>query len=352
MVRGVLLVDTEHGHLQRRVARLDQVTRTRGVGRQPVGNAGDQRVAAGAELEVERGDVQQHLVHRPRGSPTTSDVREGADGSSGGGPAALDLDIELEGGGPPAPDLDDSSTSPPDHGASLYAAGSVARRIRPTAEEEPMAAPRTERLLNLVICLLASRRYVSKEQIRRRRAAVRRLRRRRGLRADVRARQGRPARHGHPRSRPGQQRHPLRRRARLPHPEGRLRAARDHLRLRGAGRPRPRRPHLAARHAGRARPRTAIRKLEAAGARRRPDGARPSSSRGSTPPSPRSARSGARCTTAAASRVRLLARWQRARPPRHLRSLGPGLVARSLVRRRSRPRPRRHPRLPALPDPR
>ena len=33
MVRGVLLVDSEHGHLQRRVPRLDEVAGTGGVGR-------------------------------------------------------------------------------------------------------------------------------------------------------------------------------------------------------------------------------------------------------------------------------------------------------------------------------
>ena len=75
VVRGVLLVDAEHGHLQRRVARLDQVARTVGVGRQPAGETGDQGVATGAEVEVERGHVQEHLVAHPRVAHDV-DVRE------------------------------------------------------------------------------------------------------------------------------------------------------------------------------------------------------------------------------------------------------------------------------------
>ena len=63
MGRGVLLVGAEDHRLQRRVAGLDQVAgRRRDVSRQPVGQRGDQGVAARAEVPGEGADREQHPV--------------------------------------------------------------------------------------------------------------------------------------------------------------------------------------------------------------------------------------------------------------------------------------------------
>ncbi len=62
VVRRALLVGAEHGGLQRRVARLDQVPGAGRVGGQPVGQRHHQRVAAGAQAERERAGVQQQPV--------------------------------------------------------------------------------------------------------------------------------------------------------------------------------------------------------------------------------------------------------------------------------------------------
>ena len=96
-----------------------------------------------------------------------------------------------------------------------------------------MTARKSERLLNLLITLLVSRTYVTKDRIR---AVVEPYReaRRRGLREDVRAGQGGAPLARHPDR--GRLRRPLLRgRARLPDRAVRLRAARD--RPRAARRP-------------------------------------------------------------------------------------------------------------------
>ena len=64
VVRRVLLVHPQNCHLQRGVAGLHQMSRTRGVLGQPVRDAGDQCIPARAQVEVEGRDVQQDdVVH-------------------------------------------------------------------------------------------------------------------------------------------------------------------------------------------------------------------------------------------------------------------------------------------------
>ena len=60
--RRVLLVDAEHGHLLRCIARLHQVTGSVRVWRQPAGHHDDHGVAAGPEPEGERSGVHEDLV--------------------------------------------------------------------------------------------------------------------------------------------------------------------------------------------------------------------------------------------------------------------------------------------------
>ena len=74
VVRGVLLVRTQHHRLQRRVASLDQVTVLRRVRRQPIRYGDHQRVPARPQALVERADVQQHPV---AGDRRTDQVRVG-----------------------------------------------------------------------------------------------------------------------------------------------------------------------------------------------------------------------------------------------------------------------------------
>ena len=209
-----------------------------------------------------------------------------------------------------------------------------------------MSARKSERLLNLVICLLVARTYVTKERIREVVEGYAGTDRR-GLREDVRARQGRVARPGHP-DRDGHHRQVLLRRSGLPHPPGRLRTARGQA---GAGRgrgARRRRPGLAARQPGRG---DQFRRAEAEG-RRDPD----------RPVRPERDRAARRCLRA---RVRpaLVGRRDphggdvRAHPQRRRRedqadprAVGDRLLARPLVRRGPGPGPPGHPDVPAVAD--
>ncbi len=162
-----------------------------------------------------------------------------------------------------------------------------------------MSAQKTERLLNLVICLLSTRQFLAKDQIRTAVPQYAECAHRRGLRPDVRAGQGRAARHGHP-PRDGRQRRLVRGRGRLPGRPGRLRRARDPVRARRAGRPRPGLAGLAAGQPGR----PGLAGAAQAQGRRHRAGRRPAwsaSSRGSAPASRRSSRSTPRSATAARS---------------------------------------------------
>ena len=169
---------------------------------------------------------------------------------------------------------------------------------------------------------------------------------RRGLQADVRARQGRAARPRHPAGDRPQQ--PLRRRGRLPHPArattscppiefDAAEAAAVGLAARlwqsaTLGEP----ARAGADQAARGRHR---------GARRRRARAR---CRSSTPATPACRR----CSTPRAprrvGRLRLLEVRRASRRAPHARAVGRAVVAAAVVRRRSRPRPRRAAQLPAL----
>ncbi len=122
-----------------------------------------------------------------------------------------------------------------------------------------MAARRAERLVNLVICLLSTRQFLSAERIRDAvpgyEAADGSAQHRRGVQADVRARQGRTARPRHPAGDRAQQL--LRQRGRLPHHPARVRAAADRVRPGRGGRGRPGRPAVAVGDPGRAGPQRA-----------------------------------------------------------------------------------------------
>ena len=104
---------------------------------------------------------------------------------------------------------------------------------------------KTERLLNLVLVLLYTRRPAGQGADPPARPAVRPVSVDRGLREDVRARQGRAARARHPAGHRGHRPAP-RGRAGLPHPPARVRPARHRLRARRARRARPRQPDLGA----------------------------------------------------------------------------------------------------------
>ena len=72
VVGRVLLVGTEHGGLQRRVPRLDQVARAGRIRGEPVGQRHDQRVAAGPQAERERAGIQQQPVTGFAARPVSS----------------------------------------------------------------------------------------------------------------------------------------------------------------------------------------------------------------------------------------------------------------------------------------
>ena len=178
-----------------------------------------------------------------------------------------------------------------------------------------MAVPRTERLLNLVICLLAATRYVSKEQIRQAvpqyadcatdEAFERMFERDKD---DLRE-MGIPLETGSNEV--------------LFDDEIGYRIPKDAyalpdglVRLRRAGRPRGRRPHVAARHAGRVRPGAPSASSSPPGSTSTPR-PWPSSSPGSMPPSrpsqhsgrPSSSAAGCASTTPAAGRQRRRGGW-------------------------------------------
>ena len=148
---GALLVDALHDDLQRRVAGLDEVARSVAVGRQPVGQGDDERVPAGAQPELERGDVEQHRV---------ADLRL-ADQRRVGERRHLRCRRAGRRSARAAPGHDRPSavTTPRRH--------LITDRSPPAqASLAPVSAKKTERLLNLVICLLATRRFLTVQEIR------------------------------------------------------------------------------------------------------------------------------------------------------------------------------------------
>ena len=198
-----------------------------------------------------------------------------------------------------------------------------------------MAAPRTERLLNLVICLLAPR------------GSSARSRSASPCRSTPTAPPTRPSSGCSSatrttcatwasRSRPGRTTSLFDDEVGYRIPEGRLRPPRDHLRLRRARRLGTGRSHLAARGTvwggGAGDP-------QARGDRSPTSTAPPcqSSSRVWTPPSPPSVRCSPRCTPVGWSRSPTRGRGRP--PPATAPAVGAGLVERPLVRRRARRRP-------------
>ena len=214
-----------------------------------------------------------------------------------------------------------------------------------------MAARRAERLVNLVICLLSTRQFLTAERIRDAvpgyEPADGEPKHGRGVQAHVRARQGRTARSRHPaRDRPQQ---PLRQRGRLPD-----HAARDYelppiefdaAEAAAVG--------LAARlwqSATLGEPaRAALIKLRAGGHRRRRRAGRraPSPHVDASDPSLPALLDAARTAPRRALRLPQV-RFARIRRAPHARALGRAVVAAALVRRGSRPRPRRAAQLPAV----
>ncbi len=130
-----LFVRAEHGRLQRRVTPLDQVASEHGVGRQAVGNRHHEGVTAGAEIEVERGGVEQHPVAGP-GAPGERRVGERHDRHP------VHRHVKLDRAGPIAPRPADHAVPPCDH------PGSLARGVRgagspPVSGGSRGVAPRT-----------------------------------------------------------------------------------------------------------------------------------------------------------------------------------------------------------------
>ena len=105
---GVLLVHAQHAGLERGVPGLDQVPGPGRVIWQPAGHRDDQRVAAGAQAELERASVQQHPVAGLR-----------AAGQRGVGQRphrrARDVHVQLYRAIPGPPEGRNLATTPPDH---------------------------------------------------------------------------------------------------------------------------------------------------------------------------------------------------------------------------------------------
>ena len=147
---------------------------------QPIGHRHDQGVAAGAESEGQRRRVQHDAVAALGGA----DER----GVGQGRHDALDghFDTHFAYPGPFAAYVDHGSAPPSDHrrrvtavrgrppigndrsmtGRLVTGGRAAARRARPRISFEDMAARRAERLVNLVICLLSTRQFLTAERIR------------------------------------------------------------------------------------------------------------------------------------------------------------------------------------------
>ena len=158
VVPTLLLVDAENHRLQRRVAGLDDVPAgglwNRG---QSVGDGDDHRHAARPETAVDRVGVHQHPVADDRFS---DEVCVGQ---------RCDLHLGLaEGNGYPSSARPavvqgrHDTLSPRDHAS--YTSASRWDSVGPMSAPTPAA--KTERLLNLVICLLYTRQPLSKQRIR------------------------------------------------------------------------------------------------------------------------------------------------------------------------------------------
>ena len=212
-----------------------------------------------------------------------------------------------------------------------------------------MSRKKLERQLNLAICLMATTRHLSVDEISDLVAGIRPRRhagRRGGLPAHVRARQVGAARARHPGR--DRRRHRLGRRHRLPHPAQRLRAAGPASHGRGSA---PR-SDLAARlwsSAALAEPSaSAMRKLRAAGM----DPLPPPAGLEPRVEATEAAFGAVPCRRSRGPRARV-----RLPPPRPAEagdapgaSLGRRLLARPVVSRRPRPGPRGEPGLPAVAD--
>jgi len=145
VMRRALLVGALDGGLQRRVAGLDQVPGQLGIGGQAVGDRDDHRVPAGAESQVERGGIQQDPVPglRRAGEARVAQRPQGQ---------AVNVDVEFGRTGPLAARANHRAVPPCDHD----------RQVNLCC----MSKRKTERLLGLVVCLLATSRYLTAEQIR------------------------------------------------------------------------------------------------------------------------------------------------------------------------------------------
>ncbi len=106
---GVLLVGAEDGGLQGRVAGLDQVAGAGGVGREPVGDRDDHRVAAGAEAHRQGRSVEQDGIARFGPS------HQGRVGERAVRAVAPDRDVQLDRSRPFAPDVVNCAFAPSDH---------------------------------------------------------------------------------------------------------------------------------------------------------------------------------------------------------------------------------------------
>jgi hypothetical protein len=118
VVRRSLLVGPGHGHLQGRVAGLDQVAGQSGIGRQAVGDRDHQGVAAGPEPEIERRGIEQHPV---------AGLGEPDQGRVGQRPhlRLAHRHVKLDRTGPLTPRPADRAFPPRDHVGSLQASSAA-----------------------------------------------------------------------------------------------------------------------------------------------------------------------------------------------------------------------------------
>src|SRR5436305_8591600 len=144
-MRRVLLVGGQHRRLEWRITRLHDVSGALTVGRQPVRNRDDERVAARAERQLEGRDVEQDPV-ADLGNADERVVTECGD------LAVARRDHELAHGGRARTHLAHDAVPPADH----------RRRVA----WRTVSSRRTERLLNLVICLLHTRSFLTADRIR------------------------------------------------------------------------------------------------------------------------------------------------------------------------------------------
>src|SRR5699024_7382060 len=184
VVLRALFVDPMDGDLRRGVAGLDQMSGFCTVGGQPLGQSHHQRVSTGTQAQVQGAGVEQDRV---TDLGRTDKIGIGQGTTYGKGACLLfgvssgrfDHDRAQYGPRPGRKDLTDSATAPPDHvrHGTVVAEPRAGRRAGVSRSRSGHHGHsrkkvrkrwrrKTERQLNLVICLLSTRRHLTAQEIR------------------------------------------------------------------------------------------------------------------------------------------------------------------------------------------